>query len=74
MNYVNVVAIWARILARSDCRLVISEHANLSQALADTAGPITKLLPWMMKHAYPRADAIVTVSDGRVTRPNNVAP
>lgn len=64
MNYVNVVAIWARILCRSDCRLVISEHANLSQALADTAGPITKLLPWMMKHAYPRADAIVTVSDG----------
>ncbi|HWL27643.1 MAG TPA: glycosyltransferase [Burkholderiaceae bacterium] len=64
MNYVNVVAIWARILARSNCRLVISEHANLSQALADTAGAVTKILPWMMKRSYPRADAIITVSDG----------
>lgn len=64
MNYVNVVAVWARALARSDARLVISEHANLSQALADTAGAITKFLPWMMKRSYARADAIVTVSDG----------
>ncbi|NGM87655.1 glycosyltransferase [Parapusillimonas sp. SGNA-6] len=64
MNYVNVVAVWARILARSHCRLVISEHANLSQALADTTGAIAQALPWMMKQSYPRADAIVTVSDG----------
>jgi glycosyltransferase involved in cell wall biosynthesis len=64
MNYVNIVAIWARVLSRADCRLVISDHANLSQALVDAPGTIKKALPWLMKRSYPRADAIVTVSDG----------
>ncbi len=64
MNYVNVVAIWARFLSGGGTRLVISEHANLSQAVADTQGPIAKVLPWLMKKSYARADAIVAVSDG----------
>ncbi|MGP1614063.1 MAG: glycosyltransferase [Pollutimonas bauzanensis] len=64
MNYVNVVAIWARFLSGSGARLVISEHANLSQAVADTQGPVSKVLPWLMKKSYARADAIVAVSDG----------
>ncbi|PLC51925.1 glycosyl transferase [Pollutimonas subterranea] len=64
MNYVNVVAVWARVLSRSNTRLVLSEHANLSQAMADTSGLISKVLPWLMKISYRSADAIVAVSDG----------
>ncbi len=64
MNYVNVVAVWARVLSRSNTRLVLSEHANLSQALADTSGLVSKVLPWLMAVSYRRADAIVAVSDG----------
>src|SRR5690606_4375733 len=64
MNYVNVVAVWARVLSRSNTRLVLSEHANLSQALADTSTLISKVLPRLMAISYRRADAIVAVSDG----------
>ncbi|WP_353148465.1 glycosyltransferase [Pollutimonas bauzanensis] len=64
MNYVNVVAVWARVLSRSKTRLVLSEHANLSQAMADNAGLISKALPWLMAISYRKADAIVAVSDG----------
>ncbi len=64
MNYVNVVAVWARLISGSSTRLVLSEHANLSQAVADTKGLVSKVLPWLMKVSYSRADAIVAVSDG----------
>lgn len=64
MNYVNVVAVWSRLLSGSKTRLVLSEHANLSQALADTKGWVAKVLPRLMKATYGRADAIVAVSDG----------
>ncbi|RTZ42336.1 glycosyltransferase [Candidimonas sp. SYP-B2681] len=64
MNYVNVVAVWARFVSASPTRLVLSEHANLSQAVADTKGMVSKVLPWLMKVSYSRADAIVAVSDG----------
>lgn len=64
MNYVNVVAVWARMLSLGNTRLVLSEHANLSQALADTSGLVSKVLPWLMAVSYRRADAIVAVSDG----------
>lgn len=64
MNYVNVIAVWARVLSRSTTRLVLSEHANLSQALADTSTLLSKVLPWLMTVSYRKADAIVAVSDG----------
>ena len=64
MSYVNVVAVWARTLSGAKTRLVVSEHANLSQTVGDTKGLAVKVLPWLMKHSYPKADAVVTVSDG----------
>ena len=64
MNYANVVAILARLLARVDTRLVVTEHANLSQAMADARPAVSQLLPRLMRASYRKAHAIVAVSDG----------
>lgn len=64
MNYVNIIASWARRLSGAPCRLVLTEHANLSQLLADSSPAMAWGLPRLMRSAYARADAIVAVSDG----------
>jgi len=64
-THTNLVAIWARTLAGSPARLLVSQHSVLSQEIADAGGR-----RWRWRHAaglvarsYPRADAIVAVSD-----------
>ncbi|MDS1140062.1 glycosyltransferase [Pusillimonas sp. SM2304] len=64
MNYVNVMASWACRIANVPTRLVLTEHANLSQLLSDSSRSMALCLPWLMRPAYARADAIIAVSDG----------
>jgi len=64
MNYVNVTACWARRLAGVPTRLVLTEHANLSQLLADAPAALAWILPRLMRFSYAYANAIVAVSDG----------
>lgn len=64
MNYVNVIAVWARQIAGVSTRLVLSEHANLSQLLSDASPRMAWILPRLMRPAYARAHAIIAVSDG----------
>ncbi|MDX3895629.1 glycosyltransferase [Pusillimonas sp.] len=64
MNYVNVIAYWARRLSGAPTRLVFTEHANLSQLLAASKPIMARSLPRLMRPAYAKADAIVAVSDG----------
>ncbi len=64
LDYVNVVAILARALARVDTRLVVSERNTLSQAVAHTRSARTRLMPRLISWTYPRADAVVAVSPG----------
>jgi glycosyltransferase involved in cell wall biosynthesis len=62
MGHANTVAVAARWLARSRCRLVLSEH-TLSSVIAKVAGtPLSRLVPWTSRWFYPRADAVVAVS------------
>lgn len=64
LPHANVIAVWARSLARTPTRIVLSEHtmASLSAALGTHRG--ARILPFFMRRAYPKADAIVAVSDG----------
>jgi glycosyltransferase involved in cell wall biosynthesis len=62
MNHANVAAILARELARSKTKLVVVEHNTLSAGKSNLRR--SKFLPPMMKLLYPRADAIVGVSQG----------
>ncbi|NHC34194.1 glycosyltransferase [Scytonema millei] len=62
MNHVNVAAVVARELASTQTRLVLVEHDTLSVAKSKLLRG--ELVPPLMKLLYPRADAIVGVSNG----------
>lgn len=60
----NAAAVVARALARTPCRLVLSEHAPLAQQVRRMGGWRYRLVPLMVRLCYPRADAVVGVSAG----------
>jgi glycosyltransferase involved in cell wall biosynthesis len=67
LTYPNLAGLWARMLARASTRVVVSEHINLSRDLQDN--PNANNWKWrfvapLIHRVYPRADAIVAVSNG----------
>jgi glycosyltransferase involved in cell wall biosynthesis len=62
MNHANIAAILAKELARSKTKLVVVEHDTLSASKSKLRR--SRFLPPIMKWLYPRADAIVGVSQG----------
>jgi glycosyltransferase involved in cell wall biosynthesis len=64
LNYANIVAIWAKLLARVQTHLVVSEHNTLSYSTQNASSVRVKLLPLLIKIFYPYADAVVAVSHG----------
>ena len=64
LNYTNVTALWARALAGSKVRLVICEQNTLSVRAASESKRRLRVLPDVVRHFYPWADAIVAVSRG----------
>lgn len=64
LNHVNVVATWARALAGTPTRLVVSEHCNLTALLGERRTATQRLLVRLMRATYIKADAIVAVSHG----------
>jgi glycosyltransferase involved in cell wall biosynthesis len=60
LHYVNVIAVLAKQIARSDTRLILVEHNTISAAKSNTKSyAVVKLL---MKLLYPKATSIVAVS------------
>jgi glycosyltransferase involved in cell wall biosynthesis len=64
MSHANVVAVWARALAGTSTRVVVTEHINLSQFLRDNTGVSTRVVAWAMGPSYWRADGVIAVSNG----------
>ena len=65
LPHANVTAILARGLSASrSTRLVISEHATASLVAANAVRHRARFLPYFMRQLYPRASAVVAVSDG----------
>lgn len=64
MGHANIVAVWARSLARVSTRLVISERSNLTLSAQNAPNKRGRFMPWLMKIFYPRADGVVAVSKG----------
>ncbi|WP_085318244.1 glycosyltransferase [Derxia lacustris] len=60
----NLAALAARRLARSPCRLVLTEHAPITNQIRAEGGWRFKLLPTLIRRGYPLADAVVAVSRG----------
>lgn len=61
----NVVSLLGRRLAGGSTRMVVSEHIHVGASTAGTAQRKRRhLLPGLMARLYPRADAVVAVSEG----------
>lgn len=59
----SLVALWAQWLARVDSRMVVVTHAVLSQSLGRKSAAYRRTFPRLLHRTYPRADAIVAVSE-----------
>ena len=63
MGVSNLIALWAASAARFRGRVVVSVHINLSFHYKHAVGVHHKLFPYMYRRFYPKADAIVAVSE-----------
>jgi len=64
MDHANIVAIWARKLARVQSRVVVTVHNTLSRATTNSSNFRGQLMPRLIRIFYPSADAVVAVSGG----------
>jgi glycosyltransferase involved in cell wall biosynthesis len=64
MNYVNVVGIWARAIARVDTRLIVNEQNALSLETAHSPRRRHRLMPRLIRRFYPWADGVTSVARG----------
>jgi len=64
LSHTNVVALWARRMARVGTRLFVTVHNTESDAVRRTPIARARLLPSLMRRFYPWADGIVAVSRG----------
>lgn len=62
LNHANIIAIWARFLARRPIRVVIRIAAPISQEAKNTNRYIGKLIPTLARLFYRQADCVVAVS------------
>ncbi len=62
MHYANEIALWAKRLARVPTAIMVTEHNTISHALRQTSKIRKYLIPYFVKHFYPWADGIITVS------------
>ena len=60
----NVVALWAKRLAGSPVRLLISTHTSLSRNAREATQARGRLIPYFVRRFYPWADDVIAVSQG----------
>lgn len=66
MDHANLVAIWARVLARTTprTRLAVSVRSQISVAAAHERSLRGRMLPWLASRFYSLADEVIAVSEG----------
>jgi glycosyltransferase involved in cell wall biosynthesis len=64
MGHCNIVSLLGRNLARSATRVVISEVSLMGISTKTAAQLRSRAIPLLAKRLYPRADAIIAVSQG----------
>ena len=63
-DHANLVAIWAKMLASSPTKVLISNHIFLSIAIKNSRKIQETIYPFLLHLFYRRADALVAVSRG----------
>jgi len=64
LHYTNEIALLATYLARVSTQVIVTEHNTLSQTLQCQTKLKKRLIPLFVRHFYPRAHKIITVSQG----------
>lgn len=64
LNYVNIVGIWARRIARVQTRLVVNEQNTMSLEAPHSHRRRQRMVPQLARRFYPWADSVVAVSRG----------
>jgi glycosyltransferase involved in cell wall biosynthesis len=64
LSHANVIAILSHLLASSRAKLIVSERAPLFQAQANAKFVRDRILPFLMRALYNRADHIIAISRG----------
>lgn len=64
LDHANLIAIWARSIARVSPQLILREANTLSIASRGSADIRDRALPYMARAFYPLADVVVAVSKG----------
>ncbi len=60
----NIVAVWAKRLARVPVKVVLTEHNVISAITANAPMVRTRMTPFLVRRFYPWADALIAVSQG----------
>jgi glycosyltransferase involved in cell wall biosynthesis len=64
LDHTNIVALWARRIARYPGRVIVVEQNTLSIKAAAATSRRTRVMPRLVRIFYPWADAVVGVSEG----------
>jgi glycosyltransferase involved in cell wall biosynthesis len=64
LTHANLVALLAGLLAHTSVKIIVSEHSLLSKRTKLYPNLKERLLPWLARLFYNRADAIIAVSNG----------
>ena len=64
MDHANLIALWARTLARVPTRVSVSVRSNLSQEAQHAPLLAGRWLPRLARVFYPQAQAVIAVSQG----------
>jgi glycosyltransferase involved in cell wall biosynthesis len=63
--HTNIISLWAKKIARSSVRLVVSVHNSLSDSTRYYASDLRmRFMPRLIRAFYPWADEIIAVSNG----------
>jgi glycosyltransferase involved in cell wall biosynthesis len=73
MDHANIIALAARMFANVKTRVHISVHTNLTQSLLEKRDVASRVLVYLIRKLYKRADSIVAVSKGGADDISNVA-
>jgi glycosyltransferase involved in cell wall biosynthesis len=60
----NIIAVWAKRLARIPVKVVLTEHNVISAITADAPMVRTRMTPFLVRRFYPWADELIAVSQG----------
>mgnify|MGYP001312576641 CR=1 FL=1 len=64
LPHISLVALAAKMLARSNTRIIVVEHNTLSQSVRNSVSLKGRILPFLMRYCYRQSERIVAVSKG----------